>query len=198
MNLGGFSNISFVANKQRVAFDISAVNTILNHYASTLGFDYDDKGAIARNGNCHDELLTELNALPFYQLPYPKSLGFEFVKVIALPLMEHFTIPIQDKLNTFTQHIAQQIAAALPEKKGKMLITGGGTYNTFLIEKIKENVPEMEIIIPDAKTIEFKEALIFGLLGVLKLRNEVNVLSSVTGAKTDHSSGVVHKINSQQ
>jgi anhydro-N-acetylmuramic acid kinase len=192
MNLGGFSNISFVANKQRVAFDISAVNTVLNHYAFTLGFDYDDKGAIAKSGNCHDELLTELNALPFYQLPYPKSLGFEFVKEIALPLMERFTIPIQDKLNTFTQHIAQQIAASLPEKKGKMLITGGGTYNTFLIEKIKENVPKMEIIIPDAKTIEFKEALIFGLLGVLKLRNEINVLSSVTGAKTDHSSGIIY------
>ena len=192
MNLGGFSNISFIVNQQRVAFDISPVNTVLNHYASILGFDYDDKGAIARSGNCNNDLLQKLNALPFYTKAYPKSLGFEFVKETVLPLIERFSIPIEDKLHTFTQHVALQIAAALPVKKGKLLITGGGAYNDLLIENIQNRLPEVEVIIPDKKTLEFKEALIFGLLGVLKLRREINVLSSVTGAKQDHSSGIIH------
>jgi len=192
MNLGGFSNISFVEKKHRVAFDISPVNTVLNHYANGLGFDYDDKGMISRSGNCYPDLLKELNSLPFYQKNYPKSLGFEFVKETILPLTESYNIPIADKLNSFTKHIAIQIATALPSKKGKLLITGGGAYNDFLIEMIQNQLPEMEIIIPDYKTLEFKEALIFGLLGVLKLRNEINVLSSVTGAKFDHSSGIIH------
>lgn len=192
MNLGGFSNISFVENEQRVAFDISPVNTVLNHYAALLGFDYDDQGLLAKSGTCKNDLLEELNELPFYKMPYPKSLGFEFVKETVLPLMERYNIPEEDKLNTFINHVAYQVSLALPTKTGKMLVTGGGAYNTFLIETIQEQVPTMEVIIPERKTIEFKEALIFGFLGVLKLRDETNVLSSVTGAKHDHSSGKIY------
>lgn len=192
MNLGGFSNISFVENEQRVAFDISPVNTVLNHYAALLGFDYDDQGLLAKSGTCKNDLLEELNELPFYKKSYPKSLGFEFVKETVLPLMERYKIPAEDKLNTFIKHVAYQVSLALPTKTGKMLVTGGGAYNTFLIETIQEQVPTMEVIIPERKTIEFKEALIFGFLGVLKLRDETNVLSSVTGAKHDHSSGKIY------
>ena len=192
MNLGGFSNVSFEKNKERIAFDISPVNTVLNFYANQLGFDYDDKGNISRTGICNVDLLNELNALDFYQKKHPKSLGFEFVKETILPLIENYTIPIEDKLHTFTEHVALQIALALPNKNGILFITGGGAYNDFLIERIQYHVPEMKIIIPSAKILEFKEALIFALLGVLKLRGEINVLSSVTGAKIDHSSGMIY------
>lgn len=192
MNLGGFSNVSFEKNKERIAFDISAVNTVLNFYANQLGFDYDDKGSISRTGVCKEDLLNELNTLDFYQKKYPKSLGFEFVKETVLPIIEKYSIPIEDKLHTFTEHVALQIALALPNKNGSLFITGGGAYNDFLIERIQHHLPEMKIIIPPAKILEFKEALIFALLGVLKLRGEINVLSSVTGAKSDHSSGMIY------
>lgn len=192
MNLGGFSNVSFEQNKERIAFDISAVNTVLNFYSNQLGFDYDDKGNISKTGICNDDLLSKLNALDFYQKKYPKSLGFEFVKQTILPLIESYTIPLEDKMNTFTEHVALQIALALPNKNGSLFITGGGTYNDFLIERIQYHLPEMKIIIPSAKILEFKEALIFALLGVLKLRGEINILSSVTGAKSDHSSGIIY------
>lgn len=193
LNLGGFSNVSFEHNTQRIAFDISPVNTVLNFFANQLGLDYDDKGKISRSGKMNTDLLNELNALDYYQKTFPKSLGFEFVKGIVLPLIEKHQIPIEDKMHTFTEHIAFQTAAALPTTNGKLLATGGGAYNDFLIERIRFYLPKMQIIIPDQKTIEFKEALIFALLGVLKLRNEINVLSSVTGAKHDHSSGVIFK-----
>ena len=193
MNLGGFSNISFEQNGERIAFDISPVNTVLNYYANQLGLDYDDKGKISRTGIVNEKLLNELNALDFYQQKFPKSLGFEFVKEIVLPLIESFEISIEDKLRTFTEHVALQTAVALPTKTGRIFITGGGAYNDFIIERIKYYLPAMKIIIPSNKILEFKEALIFALLGVLKLRDEINVLRSVTGAKNDHSSGEIFK-----
>ena len=189
LNLGGFSNVSFEENSKRIAFDISPVNTVLNFYSNKLGLDYDDKGKIARSGKANSDLLKELNTLNYYKKSFPKSLGFEFVKETVLPLIEKKSISIEDKMHTFTEHIALETSLALPNKTGKILITGGGAYNDFLIERMQFHLPNIQIIIPDNKTLEFKEALIFALLGVLKLRNEINVLSSVTGAKMDHSSG---------
>ncbi|RZJ33996.1 MAG: anhydro-N-acetylmuramic acid kinase [Flavobacterium sp.] len=192
LNLGGFSNISFEDGDRRVAFDISAVNTVLNFYANRLGFDYDDNGNLAASGNTNNELLSKLNALEFYAKPFPKSLGFEYVKGTLLPLIESFNIRDIDKLRTFTEHVAFQIAAALPFKSGKMLVTGGGAYNGFLIGRMRGLLPDVAIEIPSKKILEFKEALIFALLGVLKVRSEINVLSSVTGASHDHSSGKIY------
>ena len=196
LNLGGFSNVSFEQNGNRIAFDISPVNTVLNFYANQLGLDYDDKGKIAGSGKLNTDLLNELNRLDYYKKSFPKSLGFEFVKTTVLPLIERYTMSIEDKMHTFTEHIAIQTAVALDcfetrNEKRKLLATGGGTYNDFLMERMQYHLPQLEIIIPDKKTIEFKEALIFALLGVLKLRNEINVLSSVTGAKYDHAAGFI-------
>ena len=192
LNLGGFSNVSFEKDGDRIAFDISPVNTVLNFYADFLGLDYDDKGQIAKAGQANLDLLSDLDALDFYKKPWPKSLGFEFVKETVLPLIDGFDIPIEDILRTFTEHVTIQIAAALPTKNGKLLVTGGGAYNDFLIGRMQFHLPEAEIVIPPKKILEFKEALIFALLGVLKLRGEINVLSSVTGAQNDHSSGKIY------
>jgi anhydro-N-acetylmuramic acid kinase len=196
--LGGFSNVSFEQNNERIAFDISPVNTVLNFYANKLGLNYDDKGQLSRSGKINTNLLTELNALDFYQQKYPKSLGFEFVKESVLPMIEKYDITVEDKLRTFSEHIALQTALALEfvetrnNQKRRLLITGGGAYNDFLVERTQYHLPEMDIIIPTTKILEFKEALIFALLGVLKLGDEINVLSSVTGAKMDHSSGKIY------
>ncbi|CAH0334745.1 Anhydro-N-acetylmuramic acid kinase [Flavobacterium sp. CECT 9288] len=193
MNLGGFSNLSFEVNQERIAFDICPVNTVFNHYSNLLGLPYDNKGAIAKNGSLQINLLKELNELDYYQKKYPKSLGFEFVKEIIIPLIDHYEISIEDKLHTFTKHIAIQIANVLPHKTGTLFITGGGAYHNFLIESIQNELPLATIIIPSPKIIEFKEALIFGILGILRLENKINVLKSVTGAKMNHSSGKIYE-----
>lgn len=194
LNLGGFSNISFEEDHQRIAFDICPVNTVLNFYANQLGFDYDDRGLIAAKANVLAPLLSELNALEFYRLPYPKSLGFEFVKETVLPLMDRHDVSAKDKIATFTEHVAQQVANTIKGiGQGELLITGGGAYNDFLIDRLKQLLPGTAIVVPDDKTIQFKEALIFALLGVLRLEGDINVLSSVTGATHDHSSGFVYK-----
>ncbi|MFP9100698.1 anhydro-N-acetylmuramic acid kinase [Flavobacterium sp. RHBU_24] len=197
LNLGGFSNISFEEGAKRVAFDICPVNTVLNYYANRLGYPYDDEGKIAAGGQINPLLLERLENLDFYKQPYPKSLGFEYVKEVVIPLIEEFNIQTEDKLRTFTRHAARQIAQAINNtdvKKPGLLITGGGAYNTYLIKSLKNLLPDMEIALPDDKTIQYKEALIFALLGVLKLRGDINVLGSVTGAPRDHSSGKIYTI----
>ncbi len=191
LNLGGFSNISFKKNGQRIAYDICAVNTVLNYYALKLGYAYDDKGSISAKGYFDKELFEYLNQLEFYQKPHPKSLGYEYVKTVILPITENYTT--ETVLRTFTEHIAYQISLNITKDNSKLLITGGGAYNAFLIDRIRHYLPKTEIVIPSSTLIEYKEALIFGLLGYLRLKNIFNVLSSVTGATHDHSSGFIYE-----
>lgn len=188
LNLGGFANVSTEIRGKRIAYDICPVNIVLNHYVESLGLNYDDSGKIAASGHVSIALLNELNQLEFYQKSYPKSLGLEWVEKYILSCINSFQLSIPDILRTFTAHIIQQIVVHIPN--GQTLITGGGAYNLFLINEIKKQTYS-EIIIPNTELIEFKEALIFSLLGVLKCRNEVNCLASVTGAKMDHSSGII-------
>lgn len=196
INLGGFANISFEENNSRIAFDICPVNIVLNHYVKQLGFQYDDKGKIAQNGIINHDLLNELNLLEYYNQKPPKSLGLEWVEEKIFPVIENYNLEVKTILRTFVEHIAFQISKTLSIDDASVLVTGGGAYNTFLIERINHYLTK-ESIIPSKQIIEFKEALIFGLLGVLKDRNEVNCLSSVTGAKNNHSSGkiLIPKIN---
>lgn len=189
INLGGFSNISFRKNHKRIAFDICAVNVVLNALAEKLGQPYDRGGSMARNGKILPELLQKLNALEFYQNPPPKSLGIEWVHQELFPLLQQQNT--EDLLATFTEHIAQQISNTLHQYGLKrVLMTGGGTYNTFLLEKIQQKTAA-EVVVPPKEIVEYKEALIFALMGVLRLRNEINVLSSATGSSTDHCSGIL-------
>lgn len=189
LNLGGISNISFDNDLgNRKAFDISPCNLVLNYYANQKGFEYDNDGDLAKSGKLNTELFEKLNQIEYYQKQSPKSLGKEDIENVFIPLMESYSIPLEDKLRTFVEHIGFQISKEL--KSGKTLITGGGTYNSFLIEKIEEHSKSV-IVIGDSTLISFKEALIFAFLGVLKHRNEINILKSYTGAKEDSSSGKI-------
>ena len=189
LNLGGFANISSEIMTERVAYDICPVNIILNHYTRKIGYEYDENGDISCKGEVNQELYDKLNGLEFYSETPPKSLGLEWVQSFVFPLIDEFDLSITDILRTVVEHIAFQISKVIQGNK-TIFISGGGVYNGFLIERIR-TLSKVQIIIPSEEIIEFKEALIFGLLGVLKLRSEVNCLSSVTGAKQDHSSGVI-------
>lgn len=191
LNLGGFANVSTDDNGVRVAYDICPVNVVLNRYAQELGKEYDDKGAFAKAGTISIHLLKELNQLSFYRAPAPKSLGVEWVHQHIFPILEAAELPAIDKLATFTEHIAVQLASQFREGT-TVLVTGGGAYNSFLLERVRF-YKSVQLIIPDSKLIEFKEALIFALLGVLKLEKLPNCLASVTGASEDHSSGIIYQ-----
>lgn len=192
LNIGGFANISFKENNNRIAYDICPANIILNLLANKLGQPYDKNGALGFLGKLNTDLLNKLNIIEYYHKKHPKSLGKEWLDHTVLSILNLSEISISDKLRTLYEHIAMQISTALPQNKtSKTLVTGGGAYNKLLINLIKQKTASM-IIIPDSNIIEFKEALIFAFLGVLRIRGQINCLSSVTGATKDISSGIIH------
>lgn len=195
LNLGGIANISF--NDQagsRIAFDIVPVNMVLNHLARQLGQDYDEDGAISRNGTLNQELLQQWNALKYYSAPHPKSLGYEWFEKYLLPTFKGINQP--DLMHSYCTHAAQQINIAIKENltidQAEILVTGGGAYNDFFMECLKGiSGDRIKWIKPSREIIEFKEALIFGFLGVLRIKNQVNVLRTATGATQDSVGGIL-------
>jgi anhydro-N-acetylmuramic acid kinase len=192
VNLGGFANISFEKEGQRIAYDICPVNVVLNHFSQQLGFEYDSEGLLSSKGNIDQNILNELNRLNYYTETPPKSLGIEWVHEFVFPIISQVK-NVQDTLRTYTEHIALQIAGNI-QGYSNVLFTGGGVFNTFLMNRIQQ-LSSSQIVIPNQTTIDYKEALVFGFLGLLKLENKVNCLSSVTGAKRDHSSGKIFTPN---
>jgi len=189
LNLGGFSNISFKENGKRIAFDICPVNIVLNYFAKYLGNDFDENGDFAKAGKVNSEILKKLNSLDYYHQDPPKSLGIEWVNENIFPKLR--TETPENNLATFTEHAAFQIAEIFKKfNLKKVLFTGGGTYNAHLLERIR-HYSETEIIVPKKEVIDFKEALIFAFMGVLKINNEINVLSSATGSSEDHITGIL-------
>lgn len=194
LNLGGFGNISFDWKGVRLAFDIVPVNTVLNQIvAEHTKQNFDAEGNWARKGTLCKELLQQLNTVTYYSLKAPKSLGIEFVHTEIVPIMRSYQIGFEDLLRTYVEHIAVQIADSVPKDVVQILVTGGGAYNHFLLERMKHVAEDLAFVVPDTDIVDFKEALIFGLLGVLRMEGEKNVLCSVTGAKYDHCSGTVFR-----
>ena len=192
LNIGGFANISFQTADTRIAYDVCPANIVMNQLALQAGFEYDPCGMLAASGTVNLQLLQTLNALPYYSLDFPKSLGKEWAVQNIFPLLKTSSQSVNDLLATFCEHIAMQVAAAGGANKDrKLLITGGGAFNDCLIRRIRHHAAP-EIMIPDKLTVNFKEALIFAFLGVLRWRNEINCLKSVTGAVKDSSAGAIY------
>ncbi|MBK8848351.1 MAG: anhydro-N-acetylmuramic acid kinase [Bacteroidetes bacterium] len=193
LNLGGIANISFEKKDKRVAFDIVHVNMILNYLCHKIGFIYDENGNTARSGKLIPELLGDLNALKFYKEKGAKSLGRELFEQSIIPIIDCYE-NIADVLFTCNVHIANQIAATINEHlsaDAQTLVTGGGAFNSFLLEQIQQQT-STRIILPDNIIINYKEALIFAFLGCLRITNQINVLSSVTGSSHDSISGSIY------
>jgi anhydro-N-acetylmuramic acid kinase len=191
LNLGGFSNISFVENGQRKAFDICPVNIVLNALAAPAAFD--EGGVLAAKGVVQQDLLVALNALPFYQKAWPKSLGREWVETTVWPLLQGASgLRQEDALATFSQHVILQLHKALEAVKAKrVLVTGGGAYNAFVVNGLRQ-MNSADIIVPNKELVDFKEAVVFALLGALRMRGSVNVWASVTGGCSDLSAGLIY------
>jgi anhydro-N-acetylmuramic acid kinase len=192
LNLGGFANVSNRQEGKRIAFDICPVNIVLNELSRKAGKEFDRDGEMGRNGFPHPQLVNELNSLEFYRQSGPKSLGREWVEKSYMPLLEKYNLPLDNIMSSVYEHISVQIGSYLElSGPGEVLITGGGAFNTFLIEKIQSHT-KCQLFIPDEQLVKFKEALIFAFLGLLRFRNEINCLASVTGAVRDSSSGAIH------
>ena len=195
LNLGGISNLSYRADGQRKAYDISPCNIVLNQLARQMGKAYDANGDIARSGCIDTTLLEKLNSLDYYKQLGTKSLGREWIDSEFFPILNSCHLSVPDQMRTVCEHIAYQIAEACNATEGKtLLITGGGAHNTFLIDLIRQKF-HGQVVIPDDKTIDFKEAIIFAFLGFLRANGLPNCLASVTGARRDSCGGALYNIS---
>ena len=195
LNLGGIANLSVKSGETIIAFDICAANQVLNHYAGLKGLEYDKDGALAAAGQISQPLLDALDALEYYQKPFPKSLDNGYSRDIIIPLVDSFDISVEDKLHTYVEHIASQINSHINKangaKQGELFITGGGAFNSYLIDRIAA-LSSLTVHIPADEVVKYKEALVIAFIGLLRWRNEPNVLNSVTGASRDSVGGALY------
>jgi anhydro-N-acetylmuramic acid kinase len=193
LNIGGIANISFNKDGAFVAFDVCPANRVLNMLANEKNVEFDDRGKIAASGKTDQQLLQELNNLEYNGKPYPKSLDNSFGTDIIYPLIKKSAISVEDALHTYIEYICIQVRNALNRKHAKLLITGGGAFNDFLIQQLRTSLDNtgIEIKVPDEKLVQYKEALIMALIGTLRWREEYNVLASVTGASQNSIGGAL-------
>ncbi len=193
LNLGGIANVTVQNNNQFFAYDICPANMLLNYACSLYGMEYDAGGAKAKEGSLSATLLQELEGFSYYNNPLPKSLGLEEVSKFFFSKINK-QIGLSEQLHTLVAHIATQIVQALNGhiNNGVVLVTGGGSHNHFLISEIQKQLKEgLSLLVPDQEIIDFKEAIIFGFLGLLKIRNEINVDRRITGAESDSIAGTI-------
>lgn len=194
LNLGGIANLSLDHKKERIAYDVCFLNMGLNHLAQKMRRPYDAAGASASNGEVNKTLLKKLDQVYSTLRSKRPSLGRELFEKKIQPLLDAKTISTPDKLRTFTESAAQEIVTAI-RKYGKpktVLCTGGGAFNSFLIYRMIELAgDDITFVLPERDIINFKEAIVFAFLGVLRIRNEANSLKSVTGASQNSSGGVM-------
>lgn len=202
LNLGGIANISAALPGGYVAYDICPANRVLNMLAAEKNLDYDAGGALAASGTLRDESLARLNALSYYSQPYPKSLPNQFGTDEVYPLLKKANLSTADALRTMVEHIVIQITRnvgrlcrQLPPSDGPrtMLVTGGGAFNDYLMGRLTESLQPLGVVpeVPDGETVQYKEALIMALLGVLRWREANTTLHTVTGAQRSSIGGAV-------
>lgn len=191
INLGGICNISLHAATRVIGYDVCIGNQALNFLAAETGKPFDKNGAISAGGSINAALLAQLNALPFHAQKPPRSLGREWFNAAVQALINDRSMPLQDRMRTVVEHIAQQLGSALKNTRSPVLMTGGGAHNSFLLDRIRANT-RADVQVPHRTIVDYKEALVFALLGLLRMRGEVNTLASVTGAKRDSVGGAVY------
>ncbi len=196
VNLGGIANVSYEKNGKRIGFDICPVNMLLNYLANRIDKPYDDEGKIARSGTIIPDLLVQLNSLDYYQQSSPKSLGKEWFDKEVLSLVEKRIEPISDLLRTSVEHIAIQhgLIKTNTNANDKILLSGGGAFNTFLVERMA-SITDRILVKPSVDIINFKEAIVFAFLAMLFVNNRDNVLCSATGSSKNHCGGAYHRGN---
>lgn len=205
LNLGGIANISCNTGSKIVAFDLAAANQVFNALAQSIGQPYDEDGKIAASGQLLEDLLQKANQNPYYQLSYPKSLDNQWVKQEVCPLYLNAQGSVEDRMHTAVCQLAQQCQQAIQQivqqesfdkVSYELFVSGGGALNSFLLEKIREYTNrdrQVHLVIPDRSIIEYKEALLMGLMGVFRLEHIPNCLSSVTGASRNAVGGAIHQ-----
>ena len=205
LNIGGIANVSAnTGNDNWVAMDCCAANQVLNLLAEELGSEFDNNGSFASRGSVNEKLLGQVSDFSYYSNPYPKSMSNGWIREKIIPLYREAECSSEDKLATACEHIAIEISNSIQDiinKEGfirtsyKMLLTGGGVFNNYLVQTIHaycNRSLDIDLLMPDASIINFKEAMLMALLGVLRVEKVPNSMKAITGAKMDTINGAIH------
>lgn len=193
LNLGGIANVTINKGEIVTAFDVCPFNQLLNACAIKLGHEFDEDGKIGQQGNLIKELKKELENWGYY-LKGDTSISNEQIANELLPLINLYS-NTPDTLFTLYDHFSEQIANQVNKyltKEDRILLSGGGAYNLYFIQLLEERI-NASVIVPGKGLIEHKEAIIFAFLGILRIRNEINCLSSITGSTSDSVCGAFIK-----
>ncbi len=200
LNLGGIANITCNAGGRFIAFDVTGANQTLNALANLAGLPYDRGGALAASGHLDENLFEKINRLPYLSQPYPKSLSNQWVQENLTKICLAVPGSVEDRLHTVCRHVAFQLEKSFRQvienehfkkEKYRLLATGGGAFNDFLMQCIREASPEVEVVVGSGEVVSFKEACLMALLGVMRMEGVPNCISSVTGARRDAVGGAV-------
>jgi len=179
LNIGGIGNFTFLPANQDpnliLVTDTGPGNTIIDACVRSYfpGFFYDKDARLGRQGLLHAGLLQELLKLDFFQESFPKSTGpeyFNLEKVQQIIQSNQWTLTPTDLIRTLTEFSAQSIALAIkkyiPEVKSNIYVSGGGSQNPLLMQRISEMLPEVKIGLSSEIGIpaDAKEAVLFALL----------------------------------
>ncbi len=197
LNIGGIANLTMRTDSGYLAGDIGPANQVFNRLAGRKGMDMDRGGELAAKGKLSPEILQRLADQEYYRLPMPKSLSNEKALALMDPLWES-GLEVEDALATAQAHLVAQIVRSLEsvhgrEKGGRMLVTGGGAFNHQLMAQLSGALAPLSIepVVPEKELVEFKEALVMALMGVLRWREETNIYGETTGASRDHVGGAL-------
>lgn len=188
LNIGGIANLTFLPetldSRRVLATDVGVGNTFLD-YCSQKFFQkpYDQDGQIARGGNVDTDLLTELLANPFFEQQFPKSTGQETFSIAWLEsiLKKKPFISPTDLLCTLTHFTAEGIGQAIGKldlEKAKVYVSGGGAYNTFLLELLSKKC-QIKVFDELGIAAKSKEAVLFALLANETLSGNAIALGNV-------------------
>ncbi len=179
LNIGGIGNFTFLPANQDpnliLVTDTGPGNTLIDACVRTHfpGFFFDKDARLGMQGVLHTGLLKALMNLDFFKEDFPKSTGPEYFnlnKVEQLIQANQWTLTPTDLIRTLTEFSAQSMALAIkkyiPETQANLYVSGGGSQNPLLMQRISELLPEVkmgfssEIGIPT----DAKEAVLFALL----------------------------------
>lgn len=205
VNLGGIANISILrADGEVSGFDTGPANVLMDLWASHYaGQTYDKGGALAQKGRIDDGLLAELLAEPYFALPAPKSTGRDLFNWDWLQQKResHPWCREEDLMATLAEltarTVADDIARHAPETQ-RVLVCGGGAYNSHLMNRLHVNLFMHGIQVPVESTQAAGvppnqvEALAFAWLARQFTHRQPGNLPAVTGARGPRVLGALY------
>lgn len=191
VNIGGFSNISFVLPDKPVSgFDCGPGNVLLDAWIQkNLGQQYDSNGVWARSGVVNQLLLNSFLQQPYFKISGPKSTGRELFNLCWLEqqLAAHPSCSPQDVQATLAELTAICISQSVLEQDRtlqQLAVCGGGAHNSYLLERLASLLPEIKVMTTDQLGVpaDWMEAMAFAWLAHCCLKGVAGNRPEVTGA----------------